>query len=94
MFKIVVNNSRIELYNVDRLNGKKKGLQGSSTHINMIVDMRTTMAAFIVIWLYAHAYGDCHLAFGYHIIAAPYPSQHLNTFLCLCEHVLLLNTFH
>lgn len=48
MFKIVVNNSRIELYNVDRLNGKKKGLQASSTHINMIVDMRTTMAAIIV----------------------------------------------
>lgn len=47
MFKIVVNNSRIELYNVDRLNGKKKGLQASSTHINMTVDMRTTMAAII-----------------------------------------------
>lgn len=48
MFQIVVNNSRIELYNVDRLNGKKKGLQASSTHINMTVDMRTTMAAIIV----------------------------------------------
>ena len=47
MFKIVVNNSRIELYNVDRLNGKKKGLQASSTHINMTVDMRTTMAAIV-----------------------------------------------
>ena len=47
MFKLVVNNSRIELYNVDRLNGKKKGLQASSTHINMTVDMRTTMAAII-----------------------------------------------
>lgn len=43
---------------------------------------------------YAYAYGDCHLAFGYHIIAALYPSQHLNTFLCLCGHVLLLNAFH
>lgn len=48
MFQIVVNNSRIELYNVDRLNGKGKGLQASSTHINMTVDMRTTMAAIIV----------------------------------------------
>lgn len=47
MFQIVVNNSRIELYNVDRLNGKKKGLQASSTHINMTLDMRTTMAAIV-----------------------------------------------
>ena len=35
MFKIVVNNSRIELYNVDRLNGKKKGLQATENcHIS------------------------------------------------------------
>lgn len=51
MLKIVVNNSRIELYNVDRLNRKKKALQASSTHINingiLTVDMRTTMAAIV-----------------------------------------------
>ena len=65
MFKIVVNNSRIELYNVDRLNGKKKGLQASSTHINMTVDMRTTMAAIISDMLCACGLPSC-LWLSYH----------------------------
>lgn len=98
MFEIVVNNSRIELYNVILSMERKKGLQERSAHIKngiLAVDMRTTMAVIDGdIYGCAHAYGNCHLAFSYHIIAALYPSQHLNTFLCLCEHILLSNTFH